>query len=494
MPMPRQLLVSEAMQKGRARGVDWLRTPALTAAYLSRGRWLPAPHLTLVAEEVAKMRDGPVFLIVTMPPRHGKSELISHYTPVWFLKNWPFKKVILSSYQIGYASEWGGRAKATLIENQAELGLSLMTDTKAKARWSIQGYGGGMVSTGIGGSLTGRGGDLIIIDDPIKSQKEALSPTYRNTAKEWYKATLRTRLQPGGSIIILMTRWHEDDLVGWLLSENPEGLEHRDPWKIINLPAIAQDDDPLDRAPGKALWPSMFDLNSLLTLQQATGTFWWSAEYMGSPRPEGGGIIHEEWFQYYGPGTEVGDPLDLEDADARNPLFPRKVRQFWDTAFKEAQANDRSACVTVLDCKQGYFIPDVWAERVEFPGLQTALKSKYSQFVPDRIEVEDKASGISLIQQIKRDTHIPIHAIKAQGDKVSRMHSISAIVEAGLVYLPARASWLSEFLHEVCSFPAAAHDDIADAFAYSLLALKPKIDREKHPLTRKRKKQSKWKD
>lgn len=494
MPMPRQLLVSEAMQKGRARGTDWLRTPAHTAAYLSRGRWLPAPHLNLIAEEIAQVENGPVFLIVTIPPRHGKSELISHYTPVWFLKRWPYKRVILSSYQIGFASEWGGRAKATIVENEPDLGLSLMTDTKAKARWSIQGYGGGMVSTGIGGALTGRGGDLIIIDDPIKSQKEALSATYRNTAKEWYKATLRTRLQPGGSIIILMTRWHEDDLVGWLLSENPEGLEHRDPWKVINLPAIAHEDDPLGRPQGTALWPVMYDLDALLDLRQATGSYWWSAEYDGSPRPEGGGIIHEEWFQYYGPGTDVGDPLDVEEADHRNELYPRRVRQFWDTAFKETQANDRSACLTMIDCKRGYFIPDVWAERCEFPALQTAVKAKYSQFVPDRVEVEDKASGISLIQQVRRDTQIPIHPVKAEGDKVSRMHSISAIAEAGLVYLPARASWLSEFLHEVCSFPAATFDDIADAFAYALLRMKPRRVRDSVPVTRKRKKESKWKD
>lgn len=492
--MPRSLLVSEAMQKGRARGVDWLHTPAHIAAYLSRGRWLPAPHLNLVSDEVAKIRDGSVFLIVTMPPRHGKSELISHWTPVWFLKNWPYKRVILSSYQIGFASEWGGKAKATLIENEADLGLMLATDTKAKARWSIRGYGGGMVSTGIGGSLTGRGGDLIIIDDPIRSQMEALSPTYRERAKEWYRATLRTRLQPGGSIIILQTRWHEDDLVGWLLSENPEGLEHRDPWKVINLPALAQPGDPLGRAEGKALWPSMYNLDALLDLRQATGSYWWSAEYMGSPRPEGGGIIHEEWFQYYGPGTGVDDPLDVEEDDQSNELWPRRLRQFWDTAFKEQQVNDRSACVTIADCKKGYFIPDVWAKRVEFPELQTALKAKYSQFVPDRVEVEDKASGISLIQQIRRDTKIPIQAVKAVDDKVTRMHSISAIVEAGLVYLPARAPWLSEFLHEICSFPAAVHDDMADAFVYSLLGLKPRRDREKHPVTRKRKKKSKWKD
>ena len=494
MPMPRQLLVSEAMQRGSARETDWLRTPAHTATYLSHGLWLPALHLNYIAEEVAKIEDGPIFLIVTMPPRHGKSELISHYTPVWFLKKWPFKRVILSSYQIGFAAEWGGKAKNTLIENEADLGLSLMTDTKAKARWSLKGYGGGMVSTGIGGSLTGRGGDLIIIDDPIRSQQEALSSTYRNTAKEWYKSTLRPRLQPGGSIIILMTRWHEDDLAGWLLSENPEGLEHRDPWKLINLPAFAGSDDPLGRPEGKPLWPSMYDTNALLAAQLATGSYWWSAEYMGSPRPEGGGIIHEEWFKYYGEGTGIDDPLDVADDDQKNDLWPRRLRQFWDTAFKEQQANDRSACVTIVDCKKGYFIPDVWAKRVEFPELQIALKAKYAQFVPDRIEVEDKASGISLIQQIRRDTQIPIRPVKAIDDKVTRMHSISAIVEAGLVYLPTRAPWLSEFLHEVCSFPAAVHDDMADAFVYSLLGLKPRRDREKHPVTRKRQKKSRWKD
>ena len=494
MPQPIALSASRTYWAEKQKNTDWLLSPAHTAVHLSRGNWWRAPHLDLIANDLAQMEHGPIFRIYTLPPRHGKSELISHWTPVWFLKKWPHKRVILASYQAGFAADWGGACKSTIVDNEGTLDLRISKDTRSKSQWSIQGYGGGMIATGVLGAITGRGGHLLIIDDPIKSQKEALSETYRESIKQWYKSTFRTRAEPGASIILLMTRWHEDDLAGWLMSENEEGVEHRDPWKIVNLPALAEPDDPLGRPEGAALWPVRYDLDALYDLRQATGSYWWSAEYQGHPRPEGGGIIREEWFKYYGPGTEVGNPLDLEENDTRKELYPRRVRQFWDTAFKEAQVNDRSACVTIVDCKQGYFIPDVWVDRVEFPGLQAALKAKYNQFIPDRIEVEDKASGISLIQQIRRDTKIPIHPVKAVDDKVTRMHSISAIVEAGLVYLPVRAPWLSEFLHEICSFPTAAHDDIADAFAYSLMRLKPRRDREQHPMTRKRKKKSKWQD
>ena len=452
---------------------DWLRAPAPFAERLSRGKWRRAPHHDLVSDRVAEIENGPIFLMVNEPPRHGKSELISHWTPVWFLKRWPWKRVILASYQIGFAATWGGKARDSITENGQELGLRISRSTQAKAQWALSGYGGGMTSTGVGGSITGRGGDLLIIDDPIKNYKEALSPVYRENLKQWYRSTLRTRLEPGGSIIILMTRWHDDDLCGWLLrglrgelegeDEVPEDIPVDD-WQVINLKAVADpteaEPDPLGREPGEVLWPERYPMQELNKLRYSVGPFWWAAEYQGTPRPEGGGIFKEAWFQYFDP--EEYDTLQL-----------KRFIQQWDTAFKEKQANDRSACVTFAEGKGGYYVLDLWVGRPQFPELTTAVKGQYGKWVPDRVRVEDKASGQSLIQQLRRDTKIPITAVPAIDDKVVRANSVSGIAEAGRVFLPQRAPWLSEFINEVCGFPSATHDDITDAFVYGLMYYKP---------------------
>lgn len=473
MSYPPSLLPTRMAELEEKKDGEWLRNPATTAHYLSRGKWRHAVHLDYIAELLTEMEFHPIFLIITVPPRHGKSELISHWTPVWFLKKWPHKRIILASYQAGFASDWGGNVKNTIIENEGELGLQLAMDTKAKAQWKIAGYGGGMLSTGIGGAITGRGGDLLIIDDPIKSYKEALSETYRNAIKQWYRSTLRTRAQPGASIIILMTRWHEDDLAGWLLEEskNTDSDIPQDPWQSINLPAIAEGDDPLGRNEGEALWPEMYDLNSLLNMRDSStgiGSYWFSAEYQGSPRPEGGSILKEAWFNYF---SEAEDPLLNEKAPVQRCL------QAWDTAFEKGEENSRTACVTWIETKLGYFVMDVWADRVEFPELVDIVKAKYKQWIPERIFIEHKASGHSLVQQLRRDTKLPIVPVKAVTDKAVRVHSISGIVEAGKVFLPARAPWLSEFLHEVCSFPSARLNDITDAFAHGLMQMRPSLAR-----------------
>ncbi len=448
-----------------AKDDKWLEAPAPFAERLSRGHWRRAKHLDYISDRIAKVATRPVFLMVNIPPRHGKSELISHWTPVWFLKKFPYKRVVLCSYQSGFATEWGGDAKNTMVENEEELQLSIREDTKSKARWRVKGYGGGMVATGIGGPLTGKGGDLIIVDDPIKSYKEALSPVYRENIKQWYRSTLRTRLQPGGSIIILMTRWHEDDLCGWLLNTAEEEGLPSDDWEVVNLKAIAEptesEPDPLGRTEGEALWPEMYDTPELNKLKGAVGTYWWDAEFQGKPRPEGGGIIREGWFNYF-------NPDDFED------LKLTRYVQFWDTALKEKQVNDRSACITFAEGPKGYYVLDLWVGRPAFPELTEQAKTQYAKWAPDSVEVEDKASGISLIQQLRRDTKIPIHAVKAVDDKVSRAHSVTGILEAGRVWLPERAPWLSTFISEVTGFPTAAHDDITDAFVYGLMHYKPR--------------------
>ena len=342
-----------------------------------------------------------------------------------------------------------------------------------------------MVATGIGGVITGRGAELIIVDDPVKNFKEALSPVYRQNVKNWYRSTLRTRLHQGGSMIILMTRWSEDDLCGWLLNTAEEEGLPSDTWEVINLKAIAEsteaDPDPLGRKDGEVLCSELYDLKALTTIKAAVGTYWWDAEYQGTPRPEGGGIIKEGWFQYF-------DPDDFED------LKLTRYTQFWDTALKEKQVNDRSACITFAEGKNGYYVLDLWVGRPNFPDLTEQAKTEYAKWAPDSVEVEDKASGISLIQQLRRDTKIPIHAIKAIDDKIARAHSVTGILEAGRVYLPKRAPWLSTFLSEVCGFPTAAHDDVTDSLVYGLMHYKPRRRASLGRRSMGEKQKSKWRE
>lgn len=456
MSVPSALLMSKHIGEERKATKEFLSSPAATAEYLSRGRWQRVRHLEYVSQILKEATEKPVFLIITMPPRHGKSELISHWTPVWFLKKYPHKRVILASYGADLAADFGGMVKETIEENSTELNLRIAQDTRSKSQWKIRGYGGGMLATGIGGSITGRGGDLLLIDDPIKSQKEALSTTTREAIKQWYKATFRTRLQPGGSIVILMTRWHEDDLAGYLIKKSLKHEDDSDPWQVINLPAIAGDNDPLGRQPGEALWPEQWPVASLRNIRTAISTTWFSAEFQGSPTIEGGGIIKRSWFGYY-------DELPIE-----MPCI-----QVWDTAYGQSDGNSYTACITVYFDGAAFYVADVWYGRPTFPELKEALKAKYYQYNPARVFIEAKASGMSLVQQIQFEAMIPVIPIPANEDKATRLHSVSGLVESGRVKLKNNSPWLEEFMYELTGFPAVARNDITDVFSHSLRMLMP---------------------
>lgn len=475
----------------REDAVNWTRTPATLGNHLSRGAYTLPRHVDYLGNRLSEIAERECFFIINLPPQHGKSELVSHWLPVWFLKKFPWKKVGLASYEYQFASEWGGKAKDTIDENADELGLELRRDTKAKGRWNLRGYGGGMFVAGIGGPFTGRGFDLIIIDDPIKNDAEALSPVYRRRNWNWYRTVARTRLAPGGSIVVIMTRWHEQDLAGALLGNAPEDeggeiieIEDDTPpdaWELINLPAFAEADDPLGRQPGEALWPERYDVPALKRSRIAAGPFWWPAQYMGRPQPEGGGIIKIAWFKAY-------------SEDELPPLFTRKV-QIWDTAYKEKQRHDRSVCMTIGHTRNPnrYFLLDLYVGRPEFPDLIKIAPSLYDKWDPDRVGIEDKASGISLIQQLRRDTQVPIRAIPAVDDKVTRAHTVTGIMEAGQVFIPERAPWLAEFLQEVAEFPRGAHDDIVDVLVHGLRVLRPRLRGMRQGVESEEKK-SRWRD
>jgi predicted phage terminase large subunit-like protein len=469
--------------------VNWTRTPATLGNHLSNGSYDQVRHIDYLAERIAECAEKPIFLVITIPPQHGKSELVSHWTAVWFLKKFPWKKIGLASYEKDFASEWGGKAKDSITENADELGIQLRQDTKAKGHWTLRGYNGGMFTAGIGGPFSGRGFHLIIIDDPIKNDAEALSEVYRRRNWNWYRSVVRPRLQPGGSIILIMTRWHEQDLAGSLLGNPPEDegeltLEEEvepDSWQVINFPALAEENDILGRKPGEALWPGRYDETALKKLRVAAGPFWWTAQYRGKPQPEGGGIIKTAWFKSY------------EDEDL--PRSFSRLIQIWDTAHKEKQRHDRSACLTLgtVSKPRRYYLLDLYVARPTFPDLTRAAEAQYDKWNPDRVVIEDKASGISLIQQLRQDTKVPIRAVKAVDDKVTRAHTVTGIMEAGQVLIPRHATWLADFLKEVGDFPAGAHDDIVDVLVHGLRYLKPRLKGLRQGVEVERKR-SRWRE
>ena len=398
------------------------------------------PHLQLISRTVAAIAERPLRLIVSMPPRHGKSFLLSQWTPVWFLANWPQKQVGLASYAAEFAATWGRNVRNLVTEHQDSLGIAISDDLNRAHQWRLTG-GGGMMTAGVGGPFTGYGFDLLIIDDPIKNDEEANSTLQRQRLWDWWLTTARTRLEPGGSIIVVMTRWHEDDLVGRLLAA--EGNE----WEHIRLPALAEPDDPLGRMEGEALWPSRFDTQYLSKERIIQGPVNWPGLYQQRPSHAGGSIFKAHWWQY----------VDRIEPNGT-------VNQFWDTAFKTGQGNDYSVCVTMTEIPNGYSVLDVWRGRVEYPDLLRTMQAQAARFTPSTIYVEDAASGQSVIQSLKRDTRLPVVGVKPDRDKVLRANEITGLVEAGKVSLPRRAAWLADFLDELGSFPSGTYDDQVDAF------------------------------
>ncbi len=428
-------------------------SPADAALKLSRGQWQVAPHLRLISDRLAAVGETPLRLIVTLPPRHGKSEMISHWTPVWFLSRWPDKRVILCSYEADFAASWGRKVRNSIQEAGYDaLGIRVSSDSSAASAWAIAGHSGGMTTAGVGGPISGKGADLLIIDDPVKNQEEAASAVYRQRTWDWWLSTARTRLEPGASVVVLMTRWHEDDLVGRMLKDNSDN------WEIINLPALAEHGDALGRAEGQPLWPERYPADVLGKTRMALGPYFWASLYQQHPVVGEGQVFHRDWWQYY---DET--PYLLETIQA------------WDTAFQKSATSDRSACVTLGRHETGVCVLGCWAGRVEYPDLVRQVQAQYNRWQPERVLVEEAASGQSLIQSMRRESPLPILAVKPEGDKISRAHRVTGIIEAGRVSLPRQAPWLNDFLEETANFPTGAHDDIVDALVYGLQHMMPAL-------------------
>ena len=395
-------------------------------------------------------------LIVSMPPRHGKSELVSRYFPAWYLGTFPDKRIILVSYEADFAATWGRKARDLLEEHGPSLfGIRVSGTSSAANRWDIEGHEGGMVTAGVNGPITGKGADIGIIDDPVKNDQEAMSATYQERAYEWYKSTFRTRIQRDGAIILIMTRWHENDLAGKLLAAQEEEGEK---WEIVSLPAIAEDDDPLGRELGQPLCPDLFSKDALESIKKAVGSYWWASLYQQRPSPAEGGIFKRNWWQYY---RRVPDRFD-------------EIIQSWDMTFKDTKTADYVVGQVWGRKGADKYLLDQVRDRMDFPATVQAVRNLSAKWPQAKVKlVEDKANGPAVIATLKKEISglIPV---EPQGSKESRAWAVSAEVEAGNVYLPdpSIAPWVHDFVEECAAFPNGANDDQVDAMSQALMRLK----------------------
>ena len=402
-----------------------------------------AQHLEVLNDALMDVADGTIKrLIVTMPPRHGKSELCSKYFPAWYLGQNPECRIILSSYEAGFAAEWGHKVRELINEygNLMEEPIMVDPSSHAKNRWDIYNHKGGMQTAGVGGAITGKGAKILIIDDPVKKSEQAFSDTYRAKAKEWYRSTAFTRLEPDGAVIIIQTRWHEDDLSGWLLSDSNEE------WTVINMPAISDE--------GKALWPDRFNIERLQSIKAEVGEYWFSAMYQQSPQPPEGGILQRKWLKYY-------DTI-------QGGLSNATKYTGWDLAISEKETADYTCSCTVAVKPDGnIYILDWTREHLTFPEQQKLVPQIQTKYNAALIGIEDNAYQAALPQSL-RGLRLPIKTRTAVKDKVIKITSTFTLIEQGIVHLPNNHHLLAEFENEYVMFPTAKHDDLLDATEMAL--------------------------
>jgi predicted phage terminase large subunit-like protein len=432
---------------------EWLFKPVESA--------VAAHHALLCAaiERTAARRRGR--LMVFMPPGSAKSTYASVVAPSYLMGKTPDRRIILASYGSDLARRHGRRARQVVKSPgfASLFGCELSSSTSAADEWALT-NGSEYLAGGILSGITGNRAHGIIIDDPVKGREQADSPTIR--AKTWdaYNDDLLTRLIPGGWVVLVQTRWHEDDLAGRILGKDYAGQSgiwkgtDGEDWEIINLPAQAEHrDDPLGRQAGAYLWPEWFDVGHWESFKRQSRT--WAALFQQRPRPDEGGIFNEAWCR---------------SRWRQVPLEARLVVHSWDTAQKEADHNDPSA-LTVWNLGRGspgYHLREVFADRIAYPTLRRKVIAYAERDKPIAILIEDKSSGQSLIQDLRSSTTLPIIPIEPDKNKIFRAMEVSAMVEAGLVHLPAAdapgvGDWLVDFEGEFFGFPITTHDDRVDS-------------------------------
>ena len=397
-------------------------------------------------------------LIINMPPRHTKSEFASYLLPAWFLGKFPNKKIIQTSHTAELAVGFGRKVR-NLVDQEVYTkifpGVGLQQDSKAAGRWATN-KGGDYFAIGVGGAVTGKGADLLIIDDPHSEQEAALAevnPEIYDKTYEWYTSGPRQRLQPGGAIVVVMTRWSKKDLTARVLKAEAE--RGGDDWEVIEFPAILPSEQPL--------WPEFWSETELKALREELPFPKWMAQYQQNPTSDSTAIIKRDWWQIW---------------DSDSPPHCDFVLMAWDTAFEKSNRADYSALTTwgvfYQDDDTGVaqaniILLNAFRERMEFPRLKQVALEQYNDWEPDSIIIEKKASGAPLIYEM-RAMGIPVQEFTPTkgNDKITRLNAVADIFASGRVWAP-NTHWAEEVIEEVASFPSGDHDDYVDSTSLALM-------------------------
>jgi predicted phage terminase large subunit-like protein len=448
IPKIKKLLEEDKKEKCRENFMPFVKE--MWSAFIA-GR-----HHKIMADAFERVANGSLKrLIINMPPRHTKSEFASFLLPAWFLGKFPEKKIIETAHTAELAVGFGRKVRNLVAtpEYQAIFPTKLSSDSKAAGRWNTN-KGGDYFAIGVGGAVTGKGADLLIIDDP-HSEQEAMQGTagVYDRVYEWYNSGPRQRLQPGGAIIIVMTRWSKRDLTGQIIMN--EARRGGDPWEVIEFPALMPS--------GKPLWPEFWSQKELEAIKTELPVSKWEAQYQQNPTSEGGAIIKREnwkiWEKEYPPQCDY-------------------VIQSWDTAFEKNNRADFSACTTwgifyhpneQGDAVANIILLEAIKERMEFPELKAKAMQQFREWNPDTLIVEKKAAGAPLIYEMRR-MGIPIseYTPSKGSDKIARVNAISDLFASGLVWCP-DTRWAEEVMEECASFPNGEHDDLVDSTSQALL-------------------------
>lgn len=450
-------------------------TPAGLARYTSQGVWKLYPHLHLLTAKLMQVAAGEIRrLAVMMPPGHGKSYLISRYFPAWYLGTFPERRIILTSYEADTAAKWGRDVRDILHEYGQELfGVRLASKT---ASWlMLEGHEGYMVTAGVMGPITGKRAEILIIDDPVRNMADAYSETYRERTWDWYLSTASTRLTKEGSVVIVMTRWHEDDLLGRLLKADRDGVGEG--WEILRLKAIADQDESVDdmfeRKAGDALCPSMFPKSFLAPLRASKGPYIWSALYQQEPSPEAGGIFKRDWFRYYhgNPGEDRTWVEYDDEAGSKHRVEWGALTRFItvDLAASTKEVADYTVAGVFGMTREKLpklFLLDLVRSRIEGPDIVPMLRRLMRRWRPTVVGIEKVGFQLALIQQARREG-LPVRELEPDRDKVARALAATPLFEAGRIYFRHGALWLEDLERELLQFPTGEHDDQVDVLAYA---------------------------
>jgi predicted phage terminase large subunit-like protein len=418
--------------------------------------FISGAHHKIMADAFERVANGELKrLIINMPPRHTKSEFASFLLPAWFLGKFPHKKIIQTAHTAELATGFGRKVRNLVSSEpyQKVFQTKLSSDSKAAGRWNTH-MGGDYFAIGVGGAVTGKGADLLIIDDPHSEQEaKQANPAVFDNVYEWYTSGPRQRLQPGGAIIIVMTRWSKRDLTGQILKNSAK--DGVDQWEVIDFPAIMPNGNPL--------WPGFWSKSALEALKSELPVSKWEAQYQQNPTSEEGAIIKREHWRIW--------------EDERPPQV-EYIIQSWDTAFEKNNRADYSACTTwgVFqhpnkhgDLKPNIILLDAFKERMEFPDLKAKALELYKEYEPDTLIVEKRAAGAPLIYEMRK-MGIPMseYTPGKGNDKISRVNAISDLFASGMVWCP-ETRWAEEVMDELASFPNGDHDDLVDSSSQALM-------------------------